>query len=114
MAAGQYNSIPTFKVPLLSYGNTGKEWYFFWSGLFRGLPPGNVEPVTPTGSAYTYSATKRGSMIIAGGTVTLVEFTRDGTNFFDCGATAGMFYLNASDQLRVTYAVAPDMTFVPT
>lgn len=112
--ASQFNTIPTFLVSLIKGGSTDKDWYFFWSGLFRGLAPGNVEPVTVGASPYTYSAARRGSMIISGGTVTAIEFSRDGTIFYDVGATAGMFTLNASDQLKVTYAVAPDMTFVPT
>lgn len=110
----QFNIVPNFKIPLISAGITSKDWYFFWMGLWRGVPPGNVEPYTPGASPDVYSATTRGSMIISGGTVSLVEFSRDGTNFYDVGVTAGMFTLNAADQLRVTYAVAPDMTFVPT
>ena len=112
--ANQFNTLPTYAVPLAVGGNTTRDWYFFWSGLFRGLAPGNVEPDTTGTSPYEYSAVKRGSMIVAGGTVSLIEFSRDGTNYFDVGVTAGMFSLNASDRLRVTYAVAPDMTFVPT
>jgi hypothetical protein len=111
--ANQFNSMPTYPVPLNIGNNTNKDWYFFWSGLFRGLAPGNVEPVTVGTSPYEYSATKRGSMIVSGGTVSVIEFSRDGTNYYDVGVTAGMFALNASDRLRVTYSVAPDMTFVP-
>lgn len=112
--SSQFNSMPTFQVPLEVGRHTSRDWYFFWSGLFRGLPPGNVEPVTVGASPYEYSAVKRGSMIVAGGTVTLIEFTRDGIDYYDVGVTAGMFALNASDRLRVTHAGAPDMTFVPT
>lgn len=111
--ASQFNSLPLYNVPLMQGGHTLRDWYFFFSGLFRGLPPGNVEPVTPGASPYIYSATKRGSMIVEGGTVSAVEFSRDGVTFYDVGAVAGMFPINASDQLRVTYAVVPTMTFVP-
>ncbi len=111
--ASQFNTIPNYPVQL-SYGpNTSKDWYFFWSGLFRGLPPGNVEPVTVGTSPYVYSAVKRGSMIVSGGTVSLIEFSRDGTTFYDMGQISGTFPLNASDQIRVTYSVTPDMTFIP-
>lgn len=109
----QFNSMPTFKTMLLNGNLTTKDWYFFWSGLFRGLPPGNVEPYTPGASPDTYSAAKRGSMIVDGGTVTTIEFSRDGTTFYDVGVVAGPIPLSAADQLRVTYAVAPTMTFVP-
>ena len=109
----QFNLIPTFPVPLVRNGQTSRDWFFFWQGLWRGLPPANVEPYTPGATPDTYSATRRGSMIVSGGSVSLIEFSRDGTTFYDVGATAGMFALNASDQLRVTYTVTPDMTYVP-
>lgn len=109
----QFNLIPNVNVALENRGVTSRDWFFFWQGLFRGLPPANVEPYTPSGSPDTYSALRRGSMIVSGGTVSLIEFSRDGTTFYDVGVTAGMFALNASDQLRVTYTGAPDMTFVP-
>ena len=105
--------MPTYAAPLELGRNTSKDWYFFWSGLFRGLAPGNVEPVTVGVTPYEYSAVKRGSMIVEGGTVSLIEFSRDGTDYYDVGATAGMFALNASDRLRVAYSVVPNMTFVP-
>jgi hypothetical protein len=112
--ASQFNTIPNYPVELARGRSTTKDWYFFWSGLFRGLAPGNVEEVTVGASPYVYSAIRRGSMIVAGGTVSLIEFSRDGTIFYDVGTIAGMFTLNASDQLRVTHAGVPDMTFVPT
>lgn len=111
--ASQFNLIPNVRVSLQDKGVTSRDWFFFWQGLFRGLPPANVEPYTPGASPDIYSAERRGSMIVSGGTVTLIEFSRDGTTYYDVGVTAGMFALNASDRLRVTYAVTPDMTFVP-
>ncbi len=115
MSAGQFNSLPVFPVPLLQGGQTAKDWYFFWAGLFRGLAPGNVEPVTLTPSPNVYSATRKGSLIVEGGTVSAVEFSRDGGDtYIDVGTVAGMFTLNASDLLKITYAVAPTVTFVPT
>jgi hypothetical protein len=112
--ASQFNSMPTYQTPLLSGMNLLRDWYFFFAGLFRGLPPANVEPVTVGSSPYVYSAVRRGVMIVDGGTVTLVEFSRDGTNWFDSGTVAGMFHLSAADRLRVTHAGAPTMTFAPT
>lgn len=109
----QFNLIPNIRVALADRGVISRDWFFFWMGLWRGVPPGNVEPYTPSTSPDVYSATKGGNMIVSGGTVTLVEFSRDGTTFYDTGVTAGPIPLRASDQLRVTYSVAPDMTFVP-
>jgi hypothetical protein len=114
MSTSQFNSMPNYTVPLEVGKVTSKDWYFFWSGLFRGLAPGNVEPVVVTASPFVYSATRRGSLIVKGGTVTLIEFSRDGgTTYYDVGVIAGMFPVNAADLVRITYAVAPTVTFVP-
>lgn len=114
MPQSQLNSLPNYPVPLLQGRVTDSSWYRFWAGLFQGLPPENEAPVTLDASPASYSAPRRGSLIVAGGTVTLIEFTRNGTDYYDTGAIAGMFTLSASDVLRITYAVAPDVTFVPT
>lgn len=105
--------MPLYGVPLIQGGSTVRDWYFFFAGLYRGLPPENVTEPTAGASPYTYSAARRGSLIVTGGTVSLIEFSRDGTNFFDVGQTSGMFALNAADVLRITHAGAPDLAFVP-
>lgn len=110
----QRNSLPNYPVPLKVGEFTSKDWYFFWAGLYNGLPPAAEVAVTPGISPYTYSAPVRGSLIVNGGTVTVVAFSRDGVTFYTTGAIAGMFLLNAADQLKITYAVAPTLTFVPT
>lgn len=109
----QYNAIPNYNVPLVSGGFTGKDWYFFWSGLFRGLPPGNVIEVGATASPMTYTAPAKGNLIVQGGTVSQVRFSRDGVNLYDTALTQGLFPLNAADQLTITYSVVPTLTFVP-
>lgn len=113
MSVTQFNTMPNYPVPLVTGQQTTKDWYFFWSGIFRGLAPGNVEPVTLTGSPYTYSAARRGSLLVSGGTVTAIEFSRDGTAYYNVGVIAGAIPINAGDLVRITYAVAPTVTFVP-
>lgn len=110
----QLNSLPNFNVPLSMKGVTSKDWFFFWSGLFRGLAPAAEVPVTVGASPFTYSAPVKGTVIVSGGTVSAIAFSRDGTTFYAIGQTAGMFTLNAQDRLRVTHTGAPTMTFVPT
>lgn len=110
----QFNSLPNYPVPLEVGKHTSKDWYFFWSGLWRGLPPAAEVAVTPGASPYTYSAAVRGSVIVSGGTVSAIAFSRDGVTFYNVGQVAGMFLLNAADQLRITYTVVPTVTFVPT
>lgn len=110
----QHNSLPNFNVPLVVGNVTSKDWFFFWSNLFKGLSPGNESAITVGASPYTYNAIVKGSVIVSGGTVSAIAFSRDGTTFYTTGQTAGMFTLNAQDRLRVTYTVLPTMTFVPT
>lgn len=110
----QHNNLPNFNVPLQVQGVTGKDWYFFWANLFRGLSPANEVALTVGASPYVYTAEVRGSVIVSGGTVSAIEFSRDGVTFYATGQTSGMFTLNAQDRLRVTYSVLPTMIFVPT
>jgi hypothetical protein len=110
----QRNLLPNYPTPLEVGKHTSKDWYFFWAGLYNGLPPAAEAPVTPGASPYTYSAAVRGSLIVTGGTVSAIEFSRDGVTFYSVGQTSGMFLLNAADRLRITYTVIPTVTFVPT
>lgn len=110
----QFNSLPVYAQPLLDKGVTTAPWYFFWQGLFKGLAPAAVLPTTPGASPYTFTAPVKGFMLITGGTISAVDFSRDGVTFYSYGATAGQFTVNAADRLRVTYSVVPTMIFVPT
>lgn len=76
--------------------------------------PGLPETLTVGASPYTYDLVVAGTVVVQGGTVTKVEFSRDGgATLVDCGAIAGMFPALAADQIVVTYTVAPTMTFIP-
>jgi hypothetical protein len=110
----QFNNLPNFNVPLQTDKVTGKDWFFFWTGLFTGLPPAAVSTITVGASPFKYSPQVKGSVIVNGGTVSSIQFSRDGVTNFTTGQTAGMFTLNAADRLIVTYTVLPTMTFVPT
>jgi hypothetical protein len=112
--AQQFNQSPTYNQPLVVNNITSKDWYFFWNALWKGLPPGPAMGLTVGASPYTYSPTVKGSVIVSGGTVSQIRFSRDGTTFYTVGATAGMFTLSAADRLEVTYTVVPTLTFVPT
>lgn len=70
--------------------------------------------VTVSASPFTYSPPVKGNVIVTGGTVSDISFSRDGTNIYTTGQSSGMFQINANDRLIVTYTGAPTMTFVPT
>jgi len=67
--------------------------------------------ITVGASAFTYTAPDAGRVIVNGGTVSLIEYGRNGT-FTTIGVIAGLFAISKDDQLRVTYTVAPTMTFL--
>jgi hypothetical protein len=76
------------------------------------LPPVGV---TVGASPWIYQATQgyREHVIVSGGTVSLIEFSRDGATWLGLGETAGMFVVDPGDQLRITHTAAPTVTRVP-
>lgn len=109
----QLNRMPNYNTPLLERGEVGAGWFRLWQGLWSGVPTQNLSVVRATGSPFTYQAPAGGTLIIQGGTVTQVQFSRDGTTFFVTGQTQGMFPVSQGDALVITYSVAPTLTFVP-
>jgi len=76
------------------------------------VAPSNI---TVTASPMTYQNTTgyEADVIISGGTISSIEFTRDNATFYTTGLTTGVITLSPSDRVRVTYSVAPTMTLVP-
>jgi len=72
-------------------------------------------PVAPSGSPFTYinTSARAQSVIVSGGTVSLIEYSRDGVTFTVVGVLAGLVYLNPGDRIRVTYVTAPTITATP-
>ncbi|MCH9834065.1 hypothetical protein K0U83_00305 [bacterium] len=66
-------------------------------------------------SPYTYinNTGYPADVIVSGGGVSLLEFSRNGVTFFSTGSFYGMFTLSPYDQLRVTYLTPPNMTLIP-
>lgn len=66
-------------------------------------------------SAFNYQNTDYHDIdvIVSGGTVTNIEYSRDGATYYSTGLTAGKFRLATKEYLRVTYSAAPTMTKVP-
>jgi hypothetical protein len=105
--------VPTFEQELTKQGKTTTPWYRFFQGLYRGIPPSAEVKVTLTQSPFTYTTNQRGFLIIAGGTVSLVQLSRGGITNYATGVTSGVFPLSAGDSAVITYSVKPDVTFFP-
>lgn len=109
----QLNRMPDYNTPLLEGGVVASGWYRLWQGLWSGTPTQNLSSVAPTSSPFTYRAPSGGWLIVQGGTVSQVQFSRDGTTFITTGQTQGMFPISQGDALSITYSSAPTLTFVP-
>jgi len=69
--------------------------------------------VGATPFTYVNTTGYAGDVIVSGGGVSALDFSRDGTTFFSTGSFYGMFALSPNDRLRVAYQTAPQMTLVP-
>src|SRR6185312_13816552 len=100
--------------PLDANGMLSQPFFRFLRNLFLSAGGGGPTSVITVGlSPFSFTASQVGEVIVKGGSVSKIEFSRDGTNVLDTGVTAGMFPIKNQDVLRVTYAAAPTMTFVP-
>ncbi|GED69114.1 hypothetical protein BRE01_28160 [Brevibacillus reuszeri] len=52
-------------------------------------------------------------VLVAKGSVSLIEFSRNGTTWYDTGLVSGIVRLAAGDRIRITYTTAPKITLVP-
>jgi len=82
------------------------------------VSPGWQAPVGSSGvavgaSPFSFQSTVPGNINVNAGTVSLIEISRDGLTFFATGLLGGMFFLCPGDFIRVTYVVAPTMTWFP-
>lgn len=78
-----------------------------------------AEAVTPGASPYTFTANRDGILIVSNGTsltydtyVSQIEYLRKGAATA-ISVTAGLFPLLVGDGIRITYTVAPTVTFIP-
>ncbi len=70
--------------------------------------PGRLS-VTPRASPYNHINTGYEQMMIfvSGGTVSAIDYSRDGSTFDATGQIAGVFTINPGDRIRITYSVVP-------
>lgn len=90
-----------------------RAWYRFFEAVSRLVANSQNAPaaIVLGASPFTYDVVANGIVIVQGGTVSLIEYGRNGA-FTDVGVTAGPIPVNEGDQVRVTYTVAPTMTLV--
>lgn len=102
-------------MPVIEKGGIlQRDWFLFLTNLYAGVTnglPQDGETITVTASPMTYQALLKGQLFVVGGTVSAIEFSRNGTDFY---AVAGSpAWLDTGDYARITYTVAPTLTFFP-
>jgi hypothetical protein len=86
-------------------------WNSFFQQFTQAPPPVMALPVV--GSPFTYEAKELGTILISGGTLTDVSFTR-GSDVTTLGNAARVIPVNVRDIVTITYSVLPIVKFVPT
>lgn len=115
----QLQTFPSNTAPL-SDTETGviqQVWLYLLQTLYRrtGGSGAVLEPeeITVTDSPFNYQAELRGAVIVSGGTITEIDFTRAGLPSIDVGIKAGMFPVMPGDVITVIYSVLPEVYFMP-
>jgi hypothetical protein len=93
--------------------NQAKTWVYGikWR-TFPKAPYIITAPVSATGTQYI--DTWPGTMLIEGGTVTLVEISRDNATYYQVSTSSGVAIpIQHTDYYRITYSVAPTITLLP-
>lgn len=114
MSTVQYRNPPVFEQPIMTKDATNASWYRYFTQNEKGTPPSSETVLTVGASPYTYTAPAKGFVILSGGTVSGVTFSRTKGTTYTAGQTSGMFPLAQNDVLVVTYSVKPSMVWVPT
>ena len=104
-------ALPAAHVPVADKdGHVHPAWLRFFASSVRG--PQEAQTQTLSSSPYSFAAPSNGSLVISGGTVSGVTLTR-GRLTVDLGATSGHFPASTGDTFKITYTVAPAVTFLP-
>lgn len=111
---------PPLKEPVNAKdtGQMSTSWEQFfrdvWKQINR-LAPRPAVAVVVGASPFTYQAPFAGDtrIIVAGGTVSALAYSRDGVVYYPIGIVAGMVTLSQGDFIKITYTVVPTVTAIP-
>lgn len=104
--------VPSSQQPIADgRGFVTTPWQRFFNVLVSAAAP--IQPVTLTGSPFTFRAGSAGSLSVSGGTVSAITLTRNNTTV-PLGGASGNFPVANGDLVTVTYSVDPTVSFIPT
>lgn len=86
-------------------------WLQFFAALV-GLPQPIEVLDLSGGSPFSFTASAPGSVLVQGGTVSAIDFTR-GRTTINLAATSGNVPVGRGDVVDITFTGAPDAWFVP-
>lgn len=95
--------------------NRWRKWFQDMWALVNAIRLPLPISVTVGASPFTYQFANGGSasILVNGGTVSLIEWSRDGTTFYKVGTTTdSMYTVSSGDYIRVTYTVIPTVKVV--
>jgi hypothetical protein len=114
MSTKQFRTAPTFTEQIAAGITNSSTWYRYFQQNEVGTPPSPEMPLAVTASPFSYTAPLKGFVIVSGGTVSSIMFSRTAGTFYLTGQTTGVFPMAQNDVLKVTYSAKPTMTFIPT
>ncbi len=90
-------------------------WRFLLNVSNQAMGTNQTVPSTVTAgpSPYVFTTPAQGMLLVAGGPVTLIEYSKDGETWYPTGVTQGQIQMSPNDHLRITYMNAPTLTFFP-
>lgn len=113
MAANNIDTVPP--VPIGEH-HLWRDWFTLLRTKVLTSRANDVpSAITPGASPYVYQNTGSSpvSVLVSGGTVSAIDFSRDGSTYYNVGVVAGMFELSSGDYLKTTYTGVPTMTLIP-
>lgn len=69
--------------------------------------------VTAGASPFVFTTPAQGTLLVSGGPVTLIEYSKDALTWYPTGVTQGQIQMVPNDHVRITYMNAPTLTFFP-
>lgn len=106
---------PPLQQELSQHDIRWRRWFQdMWTMLqAQALPLPTLVTIGASPAVYHYVQGGNASVILQGGTVSLVEWSRDNTVFYTVGTSTGlMFPVSNGDYLRITYSALPTVVLV--
>lgn len=91
------------------------EWAGFLDVVTQVINGAGVAPRSVTGSSpisYTNRTKSDSIIMVSGGTVSSITYTRDTVTFYPVGVTSGQIKVLPGDTVKITFTVAPTITVV--